>query len=138
MAWAVQAFFDWVPFVVGITTAICIFILLPLGIFRSTRAFAGIGLVTASWILGAVLWIYGAVATLSFWGWIGLIIGLLIFGVGVVPLGFLALALQSQWEWFWNLGLLLVVVVASRIGGGFLIEAAERRRSDAQRSHDGT
>ena len=89
-------------------------------------------LLTASWILGAILWIYGAVATFTYWGLFGLIIGLLIIGVGVVPMGFLALALQSQWEWILNLGILLASVAISRIGGAFLIEAAERRKSDAE------
>jgi hypothetical protein len=129
----IQAIADWIPIVVGITTAICIFVLAPLGIFRATRAFAGIGLVTGSWILGAILWIYGAAATFAYWGLIGVVIGIVFFGVGVVPMGFLALALQSQWEWFWNLGILFASVIISRIGGGFLIEAAERRKADALR-----
>jgi hypothetical protein len=131
MAQAIQAFMDWVPFVVGITTAVCIFILAPLGIFRATRGFAGIGLVGASWMLGAILWIYGAIATFIYWGLIGLIVGLVVAGIGVVPMGFLALALQSQWEWFWNLGILFISVIVSRIGGGFLIESAERKETDA-------
>ncbi len=43
---AIQTLVDWVPAVVALTTAVCIFIFAPLAIFRSTRAFAGIGLVS--------------------------------------------------------------------------------------------
>jgi hypothetical protein len=125
MTWALQTFADWVPFVVGITTAICILILAPLAIFRKSRGVAGLGLWIASFIFGAVLWIYGAIATFTYWGWVGLLIGLLVFGVGVVPMGFVALALQSQWEWIANLGVLLLSLVVSRLGGIWLMNKAE-------------
>lgn len=125
MYWVIQTVIDWIPFVVGITTTVSIFILAPLGIFHATRGFAGFGLWIASYIFGTVLWIYGAVATFAYWSWIGLIIGLLFVGIGVVPMGFVALALQSQWEWIINLGLLLVSLVASRLGGLWLMDKAE-------------
>ena len=100
MARAFQTFADWTPAIVGATSAICLFILAPLGIFRRTRGVSGVGLYIASYVFGMLLWIYGAVATLGHWGPIGLIVGLLLLGFGVVPMGFLALALESKWEWF--------------------------------------
>jgi hypothetical protein len=126
MANVIQALVDWVPIIVGLTTAVSIFVFAPLGIFRRLRGAAGAGLITASWILGAILWFYGALATFTYWGWIGLIIGLFVFGVGVVPMGFLALALQSQWEWFLQLGILFVLVFAFRIGGIQFVQSATR------------
>jgi hypothetical protein len=64
----VQAIFDAMPFVVWTATLLSIFVFAPLGIFRKTRAFAGTALIYSSYILGSVLWIYGAVATFTYWG----------------------------------------------------------------------
>jgi hypothetical protein len=96
MAHFIQALIDFLPIVVWLLTAVGLFILAPLGIFRRTRGVAGIGLVVASWALGVVLWLYGAAVTFSYWGWIGLIVSLFVFSVGVVPAGFLALALHAK------------------------------------------
>jgi hypothetical protein len=96
MAGTIQALVDWLPIVIALITAVGIFVLAPLGIFRRTRGIAGVGLVSASWGLGAILWLYGAMITFTSWGWVGLIIGLFVFGVGVVPMGFLALAQNSD------------------------------------------
>jgi uncharacterized membrane protein YqjE len=76
-----------------------------------------------------VLWIYGAVATFAYWGWIGLVIGLLVVGIGVVPMGFVALAVQGQWEWVAALGVLLVSLVVSRLGGIWLMGKAEGKKN---------
>jgi hypothetical protein len=129
MIQAIQTFADWVPVVVAVATAICIFILAPLAIFRRTRGVAGLGLWLASFIFGGVLWIYGAVATFAYWGWIGLVIGLLVVGIGVVPMGFVALAVQGQWEWVAALGVLLVSLVVSRLGGIWLMGKAEGKKN---------
>lgn len=121
----IQAVLDWVPIVVGATTFFSIVVFAPLGIFRAIRAFAGFALVFASYIFALVLWFYGAVATFTYWGWAGLIIGLVVFGVGVVPMGFVALALQARWEWVGQLAVLLVSVSVSRLLGLWLIRKSE-------------
>jgi hypothetical protein len=121
-----QTIFDWTPFVVALTTLLSIFVLAPLGVFRLTRSFAGSALIFASFVFGVILWVYGAIATFLYWGWLGLIIGVVIVGVGVVPTGFLALALQSQWEWLANLGLLLASMVGSRLLGLWYLAKADR------------
>jgi hypothetical protein len=71
-----------------------------------------------------VLWFYGAIFTFTYWGWIGLIIGLIVAGVGVVPMGFVALALQSEWMWVGNLALLLASLVICRILGSWYLAKA--------------
>lgn len=83
-------------------------------------------MIFASYMFGVILWAYGAIATYLYWGWLGLIIGFVIVGVGVVPMGLLALALQSQWEWLANLGLLLASMVISRLLGLWYLAKAER------------
>jgi len=73
--------FSWVALVIAVL------VLLPLAAWRKTRGAAGVGLFVVSYILGATTWFLGAAVTFASFGWIGLIIGLFIFGIGVVPLG---------------------------------------------------
>ena len=42
-----------------------------------------------SFVVGAATWLYGAAITFASFGWVGLFIGLFLFGVGVVPMGIL-------------------------------------------------
>ena len=53
-------------------------------LFHKTRAYGGVALWLFSWLVGLSTWLLGAAFT---FGWIGLIVGLLLFGIGVVPLG---------------------------------------------------
>ena len=81
---AVYAFllpFSW------IALAIAVLILLPLAIWRKTRPAAGVGLVIVSYVFGATTWFLGAAITFGSFGWFGLILGLFLLGLGVVPLG---------------------------------------------------
>lgn len=77
--------------------ALCLNFLLPLSLFRFTRVIAACGLLIASFVFGAVLWLTGVVVTYDYWGIGGLFIGLVIAGVGVVPIAMLALALHAEW-----------------------------------------
>lgn len=126
----VATFFDWLPVAVEVATLLSIFVFAPLGIWRRTRPFAGWALVVASYVLGAILWIYGAALTFSYWGWVGLVVGLLVFGVGVVPMGLLATALHSEWAWFFQLSVLLVSVFTIRLLGAWMLERVQKAGSD--------
>ena len=88
--------------------AICIFILLPLSIFRSTRKFAIIGFYISSYVFGLTTWMIGFQDTDYFWGVEGVFIGLLFVGVGIVPLGIIADALHQEWR---NVLMLLIGIV---------------------------
>ena len=60
---------------------------LILAIFRRTRTWGGLVLHIFSYLVGAATWFYGAAATFTSFGWLGLTVGLLFMGIGVVPLG---------------------------------------------------
>ena len=65
-------------------------LLLPLAAFKATRAFAGLSLTILSYLFGATAWLYGAACSFAAFGWVGLIIGLALAGIGVVPLAMIA------------------------------------------------
>ena len=64
---------------------VCIFVLLPMALFRRTRHFSVLAIMVGTWLSGGILWIT-SVAILYFnWGWSALIFGLVFAGIGVVP-----------------------------------------------------
>lgn len=62
-------------------------VFLPLSIFKKTRGISGTVFIYYSYLYGAIVWLLGLAMTLIHWGGWGLIIGLFLFGVGVVPMG---------------------------------------------------
>lgn len=121
---------------IGFIVTIDILILLPLCIFKSTRRFASISLTVSSYVMGAAAWIVGAIVTYIHWHLLGLIIGLFIAGVGVVPLGMLASALAGSWGDFWILFSLLAAVFVIRLVGT-MITSSTNEENDEQFSHPG-
>lgn len=77
-------------------------IVLTLVVIRRTRSLGGIIMFSFSYLLGAATWFYGAAVSFATFGWFGLILGLLVMGVGVVPLGiiggFVYLDARIAWE----------------------------------------
>ena len=89
VTFCMKAYYFMLP-VAWIGLTIVILILFPLAIFRRTRGFAGACIYFFSWIVGITTWFLGAAAAFFAWSWWGLIIGIILFGVGVVPVGILA------------------------------------------------
>ncbi len=93
-----------------IGVALVVFILLPMALFKGTRPTAGTGMFFSSFLFGLTTWFLGATVTFVTWGWVGLIIGLIIAGVGVVPIGILA-AFISLGEPTLGISLIVMVVI---------------------------
>ncbi len=109
-----------------IVLAVIVIVLLPMCLFKRSRPFAGFGFIAASYLFGITTWLLGAVITFGSFGWIGLIIGLLLFGIGVVPLALIAaiFVLKS-----WTVAAWIVVMAAvtwgTRIGGHWALSHEE-------------
>lgn len=98
--------------------AVCILVLLPLAIFRGTRAAAGTGLFFASYAFGVTTWLLGAGLTFGYFGWVGLIVGLGFAGIGVVPLGIWAGIFRTGIPSIgWMLLAMLAITIGARIFG---------------------
>ena len=119
--------FPFLKVLYSIAMFVSIFSLLPTALFRRTRGIAGIGLFIASYIFGATLWVWAFLLTYMLWGMGALIIGLLIFGIGVVPIAMLATLFKGEWYLLGNLSLLLVFTFGARMFGAYLATKHEEQ-----------
>lgn len=117
-----------------ITLLLSLVLLVPLSLIPSARGFSAIGFMIASLAFGAILWIWGMAYTYSVWGLFGVIIGLLLFGVGVVPVAMFAALLHGDWG---NFGLFVVTAVitfGSRVLANWVAHKADERAARLRRS----
>jgi hypothetical protein len=101
--------------------ALVLFSLVPLLlialVFRGSRRFCGRAAITGSYLLGASTWLTATLWLRDLWGTVAVIIGVLMFGVGSVPLGCLALLLHGRFRMlFLLLGQLLGVYALRLLG----------------------
>ncbi len=99
-----------------------------LSIFRRTRPWTGAFLVFFSYLLGAATWFYGAAVSFAAFGWIGLFLGLVMAGIGVVPLGIVG-GFMEEPAVAWGLILMLVATFAFRGVGAWLVESSSNSPS---------
>jgi hypothetical protein len=76
---------------------ICVIVLLPLSFFRLTRVVSMFGLLACSYIFGVTAWMAGLLATMYYWGFWMVVIGVFLGGVGVLPIGILAAIIHADW-----------------------------------------
>ncbi len=101
----------------GYVMLLVVFIFGPLTIWRRTRQVGALLLFASSYVIGATLWFLSTALTLSLWGWVALIIGLLFMGVGVLPMAIVACFLNDLGSIGWNLIIMAIIVYAARWRG---------------------
>ena len=77
---------------------------------RRTRSLAATGLLLSSYLFGLTSWFMGLVLTWTLWGGGAVFVGLILMGVGVVPMGLLATLFRGDWGPFL---LLLGAIIAT-------------------------
>lgn len=115
VAWISISLFQYLTLFNHIVTVLCVLLFLPLGIFRKTRAVSAYALFVSSYAFGLCVWLYGFLVTYMIWGVIGVLIGIGLGIVGVVPLGIIAAALHSQWSLVAELVYGLVLTYGARL-----------------------
>lgn len=98
----------WLMLLSILTLGFNIVILLPLALIPPTRPWAGLGFFISSYVIGLTGWFMGLLLTWMLWGGLAVVIGLVIMGVGVVPIAMLATLFSGMWA---ELGLLTLAVV---------------------------
>lgn len=77
---------SWLP-LAWLALGLSVFVLAPLSFTRRANSWATGGMIFSSYVIGFTTWLLGAGLTFGTFGWPGLLIGLALAGVGVVPIG---------------------------------------------------
>ena len=86
-------------------------VLFPLGlIVRPIRAWCGVGVHLITGVWGVAIWLTAAIGLFLLWHWIGVFIGLVLLGIGVIPLAGIAFLVSGHFAALGYLVLSLVVV----------------------------
>ena len=125
-AWISAKVFPWLMPVFFWTLAACVLILTPAALLRPTRGFSAMGFFLASYVFGAIMWSWSLLLTLDLWGMFAVVVGLLIAGVGIVPVAFLAALFHADWASMGDLVIMVVATFGSRILGAWLATKADR------------
>lgn len=106
--WIGEKILPWLMLLSVVALGVCIVVLGPLALIRSTRLWAGIGYFFASYVFGLTGWFMGLLLTWMLWGGFAVFVGLVLLGVGVIPIAMLATLFKGMWA---ELGLLILSVV---------------------------
>lgn len=128
LTWVSVKVLPWLKPAFLLTLAASIFLCGPLALFRRTRGAAAAGLMIASYVFGAILWITALLLTYQLWGTLAVIIGLLILGVGIVPIALLAAIFSAEWWHLADLVVLLLLTFGIRVLALWLADKTGERQ----------
>ena len=83
--------------VCGATLAFCVFVLAPCALFNRTRMFSAIGLRVAGYVFAGATWLFAVMVVYYQWKLWGLVAGLMLGVVGVIPLALIAALSKALW-----------------------------------------
>jgi hypothetical protein len=108
-------FADYLYAAFAIAFVLCIFVFLPLALFHGTRKVSAYGLFISSVVFGLATCTFGFSITLFYWGASGVLVGLFLGIVGIVPVGVLASVFNTDWSSIGELAFGSVITVGARI-----------------------
>ncbi len=126
--WASDKIYPWLVVSSLVSLAVSILALLPLALFKETRGHSGLGFYIVSFVFGGTLWVWSLLLTYVLWGGVALFIGLILAGVGVLPIALLATATKGMWSMFGQLILGFVATYGTRSIGIYLMQRAEEEQ----------
>jgi len=123
---ATKVVLPWLVLASMVAFAVCLLGFVPLAIVPSTRLIAGHCFFYSSYLFGLTTFLMGLLLTWSIYGGIAVIVGLLVFGVGVVPIGMVAALFRGRWADLGVLALTLALTLGARSLGFWLIQSGAR------------
>ena len=119
-AWVGERVLPWLMWLCVWAVGFNILILLPLAVIPRTRGLAGLGFFLSSYVFGLTGWFMGLLLTWILWGLFAVVVGLLILGVGVVPIAIVATLFNGMWPELDVLVLAVVLTYGLRLLGLWL------------------
>lgn len=109
-----------------ILSQIALFAIIPISllliIFKKTRGFGAIGLLMSSYLLGISLWVWSLIIAYTLAGTFWLVVGLILGGIGIVPIAFIAALFSAKWFIVLQIGISAIVIYAVRAFSIFLAD----------------
>jgi hypothetical protein len=97
ITWLTTVLYPFILFIRHLTLESCFLILLPLGFFKTTRTFSATGFAISAMIMGITVWLFSVLTVYQLWGFGGLIAGIILGIVGIVPLALIAAGMNHMW-----------------------------------------
>jgi len=94
-----------------------IVVCIPLAFFKKTKEFSGKALFLSSYFYGVLLWLGCLVITFKLWGWFGIVLGLILLGVGIVPIAAIATVIAGLWSIVLHIIVLALIIWLARTAG---------------------
>ena len=129
MVWLSAQVFWLVQLLSSIGTFLLIFSLIPSLIFPSSRELCGKGIIIVTYLWGLSLWMFSTLAVYEIWGLWGLFFGLFLFGVGTVPIAFLAFLVNGAWPVSILILVGAIVIYGVRMLGRWVLYKAEAQNA---------
>lgn len=115
---------------VGTVLLFCL--LLPNAPIPRNRRWVGAGIVIVSYIWGIGLWMFATLVLFNLWGTMGIFLGVLLLGIGSVPLACVALVIAGEFSAVGQIVLAAATIFAVRILGRWIESKAPRRLLPSQ------
>jgi hypothetical protein len=97
ITWLATVLYPFILFIRHLTLESCFLILLPLSFFKTTRTFSATGFAVSAMIMAITVWLFSVLTVYQLWGFGGLIAGIILGIVGIVPLALIAAGLHHMW-----------------------------------------
>ena len=127
-AWASAKISPWLMPLFGWTLLACLLVLAPAAFFRATRGVSAVGFLCASYVFGLVLWVWSFLLVLDLWGMFAVVVGLLMVGIGIVPVAVLAALFHADWASVGDLAIMIGATFGVRFLAVLIASKADRER----------
>jgi hypothetical protein len=94
---------------------------------RPIRPLCGTVIYGSSFVMGLAVWLWCAQIVHALWGTVAMVIGLLFFGVAVVPMTLFATASHGSWATFGGVILNVATVFIARFVGPWMVESRSHK-----------
>ncbi|HUD04590.1 MAG TPA: DNA translocase FtsK [Patescibacteria group bacterium] len=89
--------------IAAIFIIISLFIFLPLALFKKTRMISIYGFSISAFIFAINVWIFSLLTTYFYWGIFGVVVGIMLGGIGEIPIAAIASLLHGDWTSIFNI-----------------------------------
>jgi hypothetical protein len=132
MVWVADKVLPWLMIASALAFCFCIVVLGPLSLFRKTQPWAGFAFYIISYLYGVMLFAFACIVTVELWGYVGLFIGLILAGVGVLPVAMLAALFKAQWALLLYIVIGIVLTFGTR-GLGIYLQARAAKAAEQEK-----